>query len=114
MLILSISFILLVIAVLTLLPSIKLRILFGGYFSVLYLLLAGLTGMVESSKGDYISQLLIYSIDVLVICFHLPIVYRLFKMDFYKTTSHRARNHFGQDLWYLTDDDLNHHQRRPF
>lgn len=103
----------LVIAGLTikLLPSLKLRGLFITYFIGLYILLAGIAGLIMVNPEDKVSSNAAFLINQLIIILHIPLIYHLYRLD-HKKHLKSARDLFGEHVWRLDDRTLHEHLRK--
>lgn len=95
-----------------LLPSIKLRGIFALYFLIIYLLLAGIEGLVTINKADEASLNIVFIINSSILFLHLPLIYYLYKMDHKKHLISRAREIFDKHVWHLDDTSLHSHLKR--
>lgn len=95
-----------------LLPSIKLRGVFIAYYIILYILLAGVEGLVTINKSDRASLNIIFTLNSTVLFLHLPLIYYLVKMDYKKHLVSRAREIFDSQVWHLDDESLHNHLKK--
>lgn len=91
-----------------LLPSLKLRGIFIAYFIGLYILLAGIAGLLTVNPEDKVSANAAFLINQLIILLHLPLIYHLFRLD-HKKHLKSARDLFGEHVWHLDDNRLHEH-----
>lgn len=92
-----------------LLPSIKLRGIFIGYYIVLYILMAGITGLVTADESDKFSASLMLMINSTIFFLHLPLIYKLYQLDHKKKLVQTAREIFGEHVWGIDDHKLHRH-----
>lgn len=95
-----------------LLPSIKLRGVLIIYYLILYILLAGVEGIVSTSPEDTASVGIVFAVNAIILCLHLPLIYHLYRMDHKKHLISRAREIFDKHVWHLDDDGLHRSLRR--
>lgn len=89
-----------------LLPSIKLRGLFIIYYSLLYLTLAGVEGLLTIDKNDKFSANVDLSVNLIIFFLHLPLIVKLYQLDHKKKLISTARDIFGEHVWHMDDHKL--------
>lgn len=94
-----------------LLPNIKLRGVFLVYYIILYIVLSGIDGLLTSNKQDIASNFTAIVVDTLILCLHLPFIFRLYRIDRKKHIK-QARDLFGEHVWQMDDSKLHQHLRK--
>lgn len=98
-------FLILTIALLVVSPSAGLKITFLFYLIFLYILFSGIGGFVYSLENKN-AHLALEATEIIVFLLHLPLIYRLTKIDHHKHRVDKAREIFGKDIGHLDDHEL--------
>ncbi len=91
-------------------PTTRTKVTFAFHFVLLYFLMAGVLGFVESDQSNKKdSQLFaVYATYGFIWLLHFPLIYRLYSIDHHKQLIKNARNIFNDDIKHLSDGELHH------
>jgi len=96
-------------------PGKHAKIAFAIYFLLVYILLDGITGLVEAGSNNFAAIYSVYATDYTILFIHLPLVMYMFQLDHKHFPIKKARQIFAKDIMHLSDHELqkylSHHHK---